>query len=160
MEVAFLKLKMKIIATNKSASFEYFILQTLEAGIVLNGSEVKSMRFKNVNIKDNFIRIIRGEAFLFNMHIAFLDTVNFHFKPLNTPKKLLLHKREINKLHSLVSTKGHSLIALKLYFNNKNILKVQIALVKGKKLYDKREDLKKKDIYLEEKRNFKIKNLI
>ena len=151
---------MKNIAFNKSASFEYFILQTLEAGIVLNGSEVKSMRFKNVNIKDNFIRIIRTEAFLFNMHIAFLDTTNPHFKPLNTSKKLLLHKREINKLYSLVNAKGYSLIALKLYFNSKNILKVQIALVKGKKLYDKREDLKKKDIYLEEKRNFKIKNLI
>ena len=151
---------MKIVATNKSASFEYFIISTLEAGVVLSGSEVKSIRFKKVNIKDSFIRIIRGEAFLFNMNIAFLETTNLHFKPSSKePKKLLLHKREINKLFSQANTKGYSIIALKLYFNNKNILKAQIALVKGKKLYDKREDLKKKDIYLQEKINFKIKNL-
>ena len=143
---------MKVVATNKKANFDYFILSKLEAGIVLSGSEVKSIRLGRVNIKDNFIRIIKGEAFLFNMHISYLNTINNYFKLDETrPRKLLLHKREINKMLSSVSQKGLSIIALSLYFNDKNILKISIALVRGKKLYDKRESMKKKTLDMEAK---------
>ncbi|MDE6886783.1 MAG: SsrA-binding protein SmpB [Helicobacteraceae bacterium] len=142
----------KIVATNKKAHFDYHIIDTLEAGIVLNGSEVKSARLNKINIKDNFIRIIKNEAFLFNAHISHLSTTNSYFKPdEKRSRKLLLHKKEINKLFGSVSQKGYSIVALKLYFNHKNKLKVEIALVKGKKLYDKREDLKKKTLERETK---------
>lgn len=143
---------MRIVANNKKANFDYFILSKFEAGIVLRGSEVKSIRLGRVNIKDNFIRIIKGEVFLFNAHISYLNTINNYFKPDETrPKKLLLNKKEINKLFSSVSQKGLSIVALSLYFNNKNILKVSIALVQGKKLYDKRESIKRKTLEMEAK---------
>lgn len=143
---------MKVVATNKKANFDYFILSTLEAGIVLYGSEVKSIRLNRVNIKDNFIRIIKSEAFLFNVHISYLNTINNYFKQDEVrPRKLLLHKNEINKLLGSVTQKGLSIVALSLYFNKKNILKVKIALVQGKKIYDKRESIKKKTLDMEAK---------
>ncbi|RDU63534.1 SsrA-binding protein [Helicobacter sp. MIT 14-3879] len=136
---------MKTIATNKKAFFDYFIIQKLESGIVLNGSEVKSARFSRVSIKDSFVKIIKNEAFLFNAHISYMNTTNVYFKSdENRVKKLLLHKKEINKLLSFATQKGYTIVPLNLYFNNKNILKVQIAVVSGKKLHDKREALKKK----------------
>ena len=138
---------MNIVATNRKALFDYFIINKIEAGIVLSGSEVKAIRAKKVNIKDSFVRIIRNEAFLFNAHISHLSTTNAYFKPdPKAPRKLLLHKKEIHKLFSLVSQKTYSIVPLKLYFNKKNTLKVQIALVQGKKLYDKRESIKKKTL--------------
>lgn len=136
-----------IVATNRKALFDYFIINKLEAGIVLSGSEVKAIRAKKVHIKDSFVRIIRNEAFLFNTHISHLNTTNAYFKPdEKAPRKLLLHKKEIHKLFSLVSQKTYTIVPLSLYFNKRNILKVEIALVQGKKLYDKRESIKKKTL--------------
>ncbi|MGX2982193.1 SsrA-binding protein SmpB [Helicobacter sp. 23-1045] len=137
---------MKIIANNKKAHFDYFIHQTLEAGIALKGSEVKAARQNRVNIKDSFVRIIKGEAFLFGAHFSHLETTNSHFKPdERRTRKLLLKRKEINKLFSQVSQKGFSIVPLTAYFKRKN-LKLQIALVSGKKLYDKRESLKQKTL--------------
>lgn len=136
-----------IIVSNKKAHFDYHILHTLEAGIVLRGAEVKSIRARRANIKDSFVRIIKGEAFLFNAHIAHLETTNAHFKPdERATRKLLLHKKEINRLFGMVSQKGLTIVPLHLYINARNIVKLQIAVVQGKKLYDKRESLKQKTI--------------
>lgn len=138
---------MKLIATNKKATYDYFIHQKIEVGIVLCGSEVKSARQSRVNIKDSFVRIIKGEAFVFGVHFSHLETTNSHFKPdEKRTRKLLLHKKEISKLHGQVSQKGFSIVPLSMYFNRKNKLKLQIALVSGKKLYDKRESLKEKTL--------------
>ena len=137
---------MKIIANNKKAHFDYFIHQTLEAGIALKGSEVKAARQNRVNIKDSFVRIIKGEAFLFGAHFSHLETTNSHFRhDERRTRKLLLKRKEINKLFSQVSQKGFSIVPLTAYFKRKN-LKLQIALVSGKKLYDKRESLKQKTL--------------
>lgn len=137
---------MKIIAKNKKARFDYFIHQTLEAGIELKGSEVKAARQNRVNIKDSFVRIIKGEAFLFGAHFSHLETTNSHFRhDERRTRKLLLKRKEINKLHGQVSQKGFSIVPLTAYFKRKN-LKLQIALVSGKKLYDKRESLKQKTL--------------
>ncbi|MDD6056085.1 MAG: SsrA-binding protein SmpB [Helicobacter sp.] len=136
---------MKIIATNKKASFDFFILEKLEAGIELKGSEVKSIRAGRVNLKDSFVKIINGEAFLFGAHIATLATTNLHYKPdEKRPRRLLLHKKEIIKLFSKTQIAGMSIVALRLYFNHKNKAKLEIALAKGKNLHDKRESLKEK----------------
>ncbi len=136
-----------IIATNKKALFDYFIIEKLEAGIELFGAEVKASRARKVNIKDSFVRIMKNEAFLFNAHISYLKTTNSYFKPdEKRARRLLIHKKEINKLLGMVSQKGYTIVPLHLYFNHKNILKAQIAVVQGKKLYDKREDLKKKTL--------------
>lgn len=133
------------IATNKKAHFDYFILEKYEAGVVLSGAEVKSLRARRANIKDSFVRIVRGEAFLFNAHIAALNTTNAHFKPdERATRKLLLHKKEIAKIFGLASQKGYAIVPLSVYFNAKNIAKIEIAVVQGKKLYDKRESLKQK----------------
>ncbi|WP_066389751.1 SsrA-binding protein SmpB [Helicobacter himalayensis] len=135
----------KEVAKNKKAFFDYEILESLEAGLVLLGSEVKSARAGRVNLKDSFVRIMKEEAFLFNTHFGALEQTNAHFKPdERRVRKLLLHKKQITKLLGSVSVQGLSIVPLSLYFNHKNKLKVQIALVKGKKLYDKRESLKKK----------------
>lgn len=137
---------MKIIANNKKARFDYFIHQTLEAGIALKGSEVKAARQNRVNIKDSFVRIIKGEAFLFGAHFSHLETTNSHFRhDERRTRKLLLKRKEINKLHGQVSQKGFSIVPLTAYFKRKK-LKLQIALVSGKKLYDKRESLKQKTL--------------
>ncbi|TLD85587.1 SsrA-binding protein SmpB [Helicobacter sp. MIT 05-5294] len=136
---------MKIVATNKKASFDFFILERLEAGIELKGSEVKAIRAGKVNLKDSFIKIVRGEAFLFGAHIATLATTNLHYKPdEKRPRKLLLHKKEIDKLFGKSQITGNSIVALKLYFNVRNKVKLEIALAKGKNLHDKRESLKEK----------------
>lgn len=139
------KLQSKEVAKNKKAFFDYEILESLEAGISLLGSEVKAARANKVNLKDSFVRIIKAEAFLFNAHFSALEHTNLHFRPdQRRIRKLLLHKKQITKLLGSVSTQGLSIVPLSLYFNHKNKLKVQIALVRGKKLYDKRESLKKK----------------
>ncbi len=136
-----------IVATNRKAMFDYFIIDKFEAGVVLSGSEVKALRARKANIKDSFVRIVKNEAFLFNAHISHLKTTNTYFKPdEKAPRKLLLHKKEIYKLFSLVSQKTYTIVPLSLYFNKKNLLKVEIALVQGKKLYDKRESIKQKTL--------------
>ncbi|WP_200763430.1 SsrA-binding protein SmpB [Nitrosophilus alvini] len=136
---------MKVIARNKKAFHDFEILERFEAGIVLEGSEVKAIRAGRVNLKDSFIKIVKGEPFIFGMHISHLSTSAAHFRPdEKRPRKLLLHKKEINKLIGKTSEKGLTIVPLKLYFNNRNIAKLEIALAKGKTLHDKREAIKKK----------------
>lgn len=143
---------MKEIARNKKAFFDYEILESLEAGIVLLGSEVKAIRMGRVNLKDNFVRIIKGEAFLFGVHVAHLESTHAHYKPdERRSRKLLLHKKQLSKWFAEVGRQRLSIVALRLYFNQKNKVKLQIALVKGKKLYDKREDMKKKALEMDAK---------
>lgn len=132
---------------NKKAFHDYFILDTYEAGIELKGSEVKSIREGRVNLKDSHIRIIRNEVFILNMHISHLNTTHATYRePEDRARKLLLHRREINKLFEKVTKEGITIVALKLYFNSKNFAKLEIATAQGKKLYDKREDLKQKSL--------------
>ncbi len=134
-----------LIAQNKKARFEYEILDSFEAGIVLQGSEVKALRARRANLNDAFCRFIKGELYLMNAHIGHLDTTNRHFvKDERAPRKLLLHKKELEKLFGKISRDGLTIIPLKIYFNERNIAKVQIALAKGKKLHDKRETLKRR----------------
>lgn len=135
---------MKIVSQNKKAYHDYFILDTYEAGIELKGTEIKSVRKGSTNLKDAFIRIKQDEAYIENMHIAPYEQGNrFNHEPLRT-RKLLLHKKEIRKLQKEVKENGLTIIPTKLYFNTSK-LKVEIALARGKKLYDKRQDLKAKD---------------
>lgn len=135
----------KVIANNKKALFDFHILERLEAGIALSGSEVKAIRAGRVNLKDSFVKIIKGEAFLLNAHISYLETTNPHYKPdERRPRKLLLHRKQIDKLTGSVSTEGMTLVALSIYFNERNRAKAEIALAKGKNLHDKRETLKKR----------------
>ncbi|MCH9812546.1 MAG: SsrA-binding protein SmpB [Epsilonproteobacteria bacterium] len=135
----------KTVARNKKAFHDYEILEKFESGISLVGSEVKAIREGRVNLKDSFVKIIKGEAFLFNAHVSYFSTTNPHYKPdERRTRKLLLHKKEIIKLEMKVAQDGLSIVPISIYFNHKNIAKVQIALAKGKKLHDKRESLKKK----------------
>ena len=134
----------KLIAKNPTAYHNYTINQTIEAGIVLSGTEIKSIRSGKVNLKDCYAGIKQGEAFIYGMHISPYEQGNiFNKDPLRT-RKLLLNRREINKLIGLTQQKGMSLIPVKLYFKN-NFVKVELGIGKGKKLYDKRQDMAKKD---------------
>ena len=134
----------KLIAKNPTAYHNYTINNTYNAGIVLSGTEIKSIRNSKVNIKDTYINIKNGEAFIYGMHISPYEQGNiFNKDPLRT-RKLLLHKREINKLIGSIQQKGLSLVPIKLYFKN-NFVKLEFGIGKGKKLYDKREDIAKKD---------------
>lgn len=135
---------MKIVTQNRKARHEYFIEETYEAGIQLKGSEIKSIREGRVNINEAHITIRNGELFIVGMHVAsYLQSGGFNHNELRD-RKLLMHKREILKLQSRRDREGYTLIPLKLYFK-KALLKVEVAVVKGKKLYDKRESLKKQD---------------
>jgi SsrA-binding protein len=137
----------KIEFKNKKALHDYFILDKYEAGIELLGSEVKAIRAGRINLKDSFIRIIKGEVFLLNMHISYLDTTHSTYRPDETrSRKLLLHKKEIGKLYQKVTKEGITIVPLRLYFNDNNKIKVEIATAEGKKLYDKRESLKQSDL--------------
>ena len=134
----------KIIAKNPVAFHNYTINDKLEAGIVLTGTEIKSIRSGKVNLKDTYVNIKNGEAFIYGMHISPYEHGNiFNKDPLRT-RKLLLNKREINKLLGYTSQKGLSLVPISLYFKN-NFVKLELGVGKGKKLYDKREDIAKKD---------------
>ena len=128
----------KLVANNKKAYHDFFIDETYEAGIALHGTEVKSLRMGKCSIKEAFIRIENGEVFVYGMHVSPYEKGNiFNREPLRD-KKLLMHKREILKLFSLVSQKGYTLIPLSLYFKDSKV-KVEIGLCRGKKLYDKRD---------------------
>jgi SsrA-binding protein len=134
-----------IIAKNKKAYHNYEILEKFEAGIVLLGSEVKALRAKRANLNDAFCRFIQGELYLMNGHIAHLETTNRNFsRDSRSPRKLLLHKKELDKLFEKVSKDGHTIVPLMLYFNERNLAKVSIAIAKGKNLHDKRETLKRR----------------
>jgi len=135
----------KVIAKNRKARHEYEILEKYEAGIVLQGNEVKALRNNRVNISDAYCRFIKGELWLLNAHIGHMDTTNKHYaRDERAPRKLLLHKRELHKLFGKVSKEGLTIVPLMLYFNEKNRAKVSIALARGKKLHDKRETLKRR----------------
>lgn len=139
-----------LVFKNKKAFHDFTILDTYEAGIVLEGSEVKAIRDSRVNLKDSFIRIVKGEVILFNMHISHISTAHVTYRPdERRERKLLLHKKEIDKLFTKVTKDGIAIVPLKLYFNSKNIVKLQIATAQGKKLHDKREDLKRKTMQRE-----------
>ena len=148
----------KLIANNKKAYHDYFILEKYEAGIVLHGTEVKSLRMGQCSIKEAFIRIENGEMFIYGMHVSPYEKGNiFNRDPLRV-KKLLLHKGEINKLVGKIAEKGFTLVPLKVYFKG-SLVKVEIGLAKGKKLYDKRADIAKKDMRREAEKEFKVRNL-
>ncbi|QDF27907.1 SsrA-binding protein SmpB [Halarcobacter anaerophilus] len=139
------EVKKNLVFKNRKAFHDYEILDTLEVGVVLEGSEVKAARQGRVNLKDSHIRIIKNEVFVLNMHITHLSTTHSTYRPdEKRARKLLLHRKEIEKLYSKVTKDGITLVPLKLYFNSKNIIKMQIATARGKKLHDKREDLKQK----------------
>ena len=134
------------IAKNKKAYHDYNIEEKLEAGIVLKGSEIKAIRAGRVNLKDSFIRIDNGEVVLFNAHIGLLETTHHYYRHEERgSRKLLLHKKQIAKLERAVQRDGMTIVPLSMYYNNKNIVKLQIGVAKGKKLHDKRQDLKEKD---------------
>ena len=147
----------KLIANNKKAFHDYFIEDTWEAGIALVGTEVKSLRMGKCSLKESFIQIHKGEVFIYNMHISPYEKGNiFNKDPLRT-RKLLLHKSEISKMIGQINQKGYTLIPLKVYFSG-SLVKVQIGLCKGKKLYDKRQDISKRDQLREAQRDFKVRN--
>ena len=136
-----------IVAQNKKARHEYEILEKFEAGIVLSGSEVKALRARRANLNDAYCRFIKGELWLMGAHISHLESANRHFAPdTRAPRKLLLHKKQLDKLFGKVSKEGLTIVPLMIYFNEKNRAKVSIALAKGKKLHDKRETLKKRTL--------------
>lgn len=138
---------MNILAKNKKAIFDYFIEERFEAGIVLKGSEVKALRDGRVNLKDSFIKIVKQEAFVFGMHIGRLDTTHhFYAHEERASRKLLLHKKQILKLQKAIEQSGYTIVPIEIYFNDKNRVKLQIAVAKGKELHDKREVLKQKDM--------------
>lgn len=148
----------KLIANNKKAYFDYFIEDTWEAGIALHGTEVKSVRMGKCSIKEAFIRVEDGEVFVYNMHISPYEKGNIFNKDPLRVKKLLLHRHEVNKILGEVTQKGYTLVPLQVYLKG-SLVKVQVGLGRGKKLYDKRDTIAKKDQRREAEKNFKIKNL-
>ena len=148
----------RLIANNKKAYHDYFIEETYEAGIALHGTEVKSLRMGKCSIKESFVRIENEEVYIYGMQISPYEKGNiFNRDPLRV-KKLLLHKSEIRKMKGKIAEKGYTLVPLKVYFN-RSLVKVEIGLAKGKKLYDKRQDIAKKDQRREAERDFKVRNL-
>ena len=152
------KTEKKLIANNKKAYHDFFLEERYEAGIELHGTEVKSMRMGKCSIKEAFIRIENGEVIIYGMHVSPYEKGNiFNRDPLR-PKKLLMHKSEIRKLVGKIAEKGYTLVPVEVYFKG-SLVKVDIALAKGKKQYDKRQDIAKKDMRREAERDFKVKNL-
>lgn len=152
------KESIKMIANNKKARHDYFLEELYGAGISLHGTEVKSLRMGKCSIKESFIHIEHGEVIIYGMHISPYEKGNiFNRDPLR-PKKLLMHKNEIRKLEQKIKEKGYTIVPVEVYFKG-SLVKVQIALAKGKKLYDKRNDIAKKDMRREAERDFKVRNL-
>jgi SsrA-binding protein len=145
----------KIICTNRAASHEYFILEKIEAGIVLDGGEVKSMRKGSVNLKDSFCTIYNGELFIKNMHIATYEKSGaFNVKDSKRDRKLLVHKEEMLKLHAKITQKGLTLVPLKIYFKNA-LIKMELGVCQGKHTYDKKRSIMEKDMKREKEREIK-----
>lgn len=144
----------KLIANNKKAYFDYFIEETYEAGIALAGTEVKSLRLGKCSIKESYIKIEKGEVFVINMNITPYEKGNIFNKDPLRPKKLLLHKSQIRKLEAEISRQGYTLVPLQVYIS-RGLMKMQIGLARGKKLYDKRDDIAKKDQRREASKEFK-----
>lgn len=148
----------KLIANNKKAYHDFFIDETYECGIALHGTEVKSMSMGKCSIKEAFVRIEDGEVFVYGMHVSPYEKGNIFNKDPLRVKKLLLHKYEINKLLGKIKEKGYTLVPLQVYFKDGKV-KVEIGLARGKKLYDKREAIAKKDQRREAEKEFKVRNL-
>ena len=148
----------KLIANNKKVFHDYFLEETYEAGICLAGTEVKSIRMGKCSIKESFIHLEDGEMIIYGMHISPYEKGNIFNKDPLRPKKLLLHKKEIQKLLGQIATKGYTIVPVEVYLKN-GLVKVEIALAKGKKLSDKRDDIAKKDMKREAEREFKVRNL-
>lgn len=148
----------KLIANNKKAYHDYFIEEKYEAGISLAGTEVKSLRMGRCSIKEAFIRIEHDEVFVYNMHISPYEKGNIFNKDPLRVRKLLLHRQEIRKIQGYITQKGYTIVPLSVYFSG-SLVKVEIGLAKGKKLYDKRQDIAKKDQRREAERKFKVSNL-
>ena len=148
----------KLIANNKKAYHDFFIDETYECGIALHGTEVKSMRMGKCSIKEAFVRIEDGEVFVYGMHVSPYEKGNIYNKHPLRVKKLLLHKYETNKLLGKIKEKGYTLVPLQVYFKDGKV-KVEIGLARGKKLYDKREAIAKKDQRREAEKEFKVRNL-
>ena len=145
----------KVICTNRAASHEYFILDRLEAGVVLEGGEVKSLRQGNVNLKDSFCVILNGELFIKNMHVAVYDKSGaFNTKDSRRDRKLLLHREEILKVGAKIAQKGLTLVPLKLYFKQ-SLIKMELGVCQGKHTYDKKRSIMEKDIKREKEREIK-----
>ena len=149
---------MKLVANNKKAYHDYFIDEKYEAGLVLHGTEVKSLRLGKCSVKEAFVRIENSEVWIYGMHISPYEKGNiFNRDPLR-PKKLLMHKDEIRKLTGKISEKGFTIVPLQVYFKDGRA-KIEIGLARGKKLYAKRQDIAKKDQRREAEKEFKVKNL-
>ena len=148
----------KLVANNKKAFFDYFIEDKWEAGIELFGTEVKSVRMGKVSVKESYIKIDKNEVFIYNMHISPYEKGNIFNRDPVRVRRLLLHRAEINKLAGKVSEKGYTIVPLQVYIKN-GLCKVEIGLGKGKKNYDKRDDIAKKDMRREHEREFKIRNI-
>ena len=147
----------KILENNKKARHDYFFDDLYECGIELTGTEIKSLRAGGVSLRDSFAKVEAGQIFVYNMHIAPYDKGNrYNTEPMR-PKKLLLHKQEIRKLDQLVMQKGVTLIPSQVYLNEKGMAKLELAVARGKKLYDKREDIAKRDAERDIERKFKIR---
>ncbi len=148
----------RLIAQNKKAYHDYFIEETYQAGIALAGTEVKSLRLGKCSLKESFIRIEGGSAFIYNMHISPYEQGNiFNKEPLRT-RRLLLHKHEISKIAAAVTATGYTVVPLKVYFDH-GLVKIDIGVAKGKKLYDKRQSIAAKDQRREAEKDFKVRNL-
>ena len=152
------KVAKKLIANNKKVYHDYFLIEKYEAGISLAGTEVKSLRMGKGSIKESFIRIENGEVYIYNMHISPYEKGNIFNKDPLRVKKLLLHRHEVNKILGAVSQKGYTLVPLQVYLKG-SLVKVQVGLGRGKKLYDKRDTIAKKDQRREAEKDFKVKNL-
>ena len=148
----------RLIANNKKAYHDYFIEEKYEAGISLHGTEVKSLRMGKCSIKESFLRIENGELFIYGMHVSPYEKGNIFNKDPLRVKKLLMHKSEIHKLQGKIAEKGYTLVPLQVYLKG-GLVKVEIGLARGKKLYDKRQDIAKKDQRREAQREFKVRNL-
>lgn len=148
----------KLIANNKKAHYDYFIEQTYEAGISLHGTEVKSLRMGKCSVKEAFIRIEHGEVFIYGMHISPYEKGNIFNKDPLRVRKLLLHDYEIHKMAGQVQAAGYTIVPLRVYLKG-SLAKVEIGIARGKKLYDKRQDIAKKDQRREAEKDFKVKNL-
>ena len=151
------KESVKLIANNKKAYHDYFLEEKYEAGIELHGTEVKSIRMGKCSIKEAFVRIQNGEVYIYGMHVRTKEKGNIFNKDPLRPKKLLMHKTEIRKLVGKLAEQGYTLVPVEVYLKG-SLVKVQIALAKGKKLYDKRQDIAKKDMKREAERDFKVRN--
>ena len=145
----------KLIANNKKVYHDYFLEEKYEAGVALAGTEVKSLRMGKCSIKEAFIRIENEEVFIYGMHISPYEKGNIFNKDPLRPKKLLLHKQEIRKLIGKIKEKGYTLVPVEVYFSG-SLVKVEIALARGKRLYDKRQDIAKKDQKREAARDLKV----